>query len=184
MPVTNESYITDYEEWFEFSDENRIRELAYTDEVAVDPMTDPIIGEALDRLHRALNWGRQQIDNFLRNLYDLSKTKGLVDVVDDTTPGEAVKTKNAMLAEFHLSRKRLELEDALKVWRMLKEDLKDLARANADEILGDALRSDQTFPVGTAHEVSRAGRQRVSIFDAIGGAPWVDSSYNEERTRD
>lgn len=184
ITVTNVSYLTDVDELFLFTDENRIRELAFVDTPTEDPMVEPIPDEVYDRLHIALNWGRQQIDNYLRNLYDVSLAKGLVATVSLTSPGEAVKLRNARLTEFQLARKRFSLEMELKIHRSLKDDLKDLARANADEILGDAERTAQVLPVGTEHTRAARTRYEVSIFDNIPGASWHDRDSFEERTRE
>jgi hypothetical protein len=172
VDVENISYITNTNEVFELADEYRIKELASLDDPDIDPTGGVLAESATERLYRALNWGRQQIDNFLRNVYPVDKTRGLVETVDSTHPGEAVKLRNVRLAEFFLTRKRLPLEEELKLHEALNRDLRNLSKADTHEILGDQTRSEQILPIGTAHQKPEITRDKQSVFDTIEGASY------------
>lgn len=168
--ITNVSYITDLAELWIHTDQWRILELASSD--SQDPTASPIPDDVQDRIISALNWGRNELDNFLRNVYPVSLARGLVASVTVSSPGESVKMWNVRLAQYKLSRKRMNLEDDVRTLAALHSGLKQLQKSDAEQILGDAQRSEQILPVGTNTPAPPALEGRESVYDGILGAPW------------
>jgi hypothetical protein len=180
--VVNTSYLSSIAELWNYTDKSRVLENATSDD-SLDPMASPIPDATQDIITTAMNWGRTQIDNFLRRVYNVNLANGLVISVTATSPGEAVKLRNARLTLYKLQQKRLPMEQDLDLWRKLKEDLKDLQRANAEEILGeDAERTDQVLPVGSSHEQPETLRDSNTAFDSVPDAPWSDPRLIEPPT--
>jgi len=180
---TNASYITDVDELYELADRLRILELA-TDDPDLDPDAAVTPDAVLDRITRAMNYGKNKIDNGLRNVYSLTFAAGLVETVTLTSPGDSVKMMNAQWAEFYLVRKRLPLDEQVRIEQGLNRLLHALNKADANEILGDSNRDAQTFPAGAGSTEAPDLKGRESIFDGISGAPWADSDTQGKLTVD
>jgi len=182
--VTNKSYITDLTELWLYVDEYRVREAASVDLPDENP-EDTISDAVTDKITQAMNTGRETIDSFLRRTYPISLTRGLVETVNATSPGEPVKMRNARLVEYFLIRKRLALEDEIQLWNRLRIDLKELQRANAEELLGDAERTEQLVAARGPDATPDRLRGRQSVFDSIDGASWgIDSLMGEKGSSD
>ena len=182
MSAPDYGYLVDSTEVFSYGSQLRLLELA-TEDPAQDPtVITPIPAATLLRLQKALQFGWQTLNNFLTNIYPITFAAGLVAAVTADAPGQVVKTWNVRLASFHLARKRLPVEREMSLWRAIKEELKELQRADAEEILGAGLeRSSQVLPVGSSITKPSLTEGRVSIFDGIEGAPWNWADLQGER---
>ena len=176
--ITNVSYISGLTELWVHTDQWRILELATSDEQ--NPTASPIPDDVQDRIISALNWGRNELDNFLRNVYPVNLANGLVAAVTLTCPGESVKMWNVRLAQYKLSRKRMNLEDDIRTLRALHDGLKQLQKSDAEQILGDAARSEQILPVGTEAPLPSNYHPGHSQYDDLPGAPWNDRQITGE----
>ena len=185
MAAPTYGYLVDTTEVFAYGSQLRLLEVA-TDNPSQDPtVVTPIPAATLLRLQKALQFGWQTLNNFLTNVYPITFAAGLVAAITADAPGQEVKTWNVRLASFHLARKRFSVEREMSIWRTIKEELKELQRADAEEILGAGLdRSAQVLPVGSGNVEPTLAQERTSIFDGIEGAPWNWADIQGERNSD
>lgn len=104
MSVTNSSYIDNASNYVELSyylDLLHIYELVSQQESDTNTDISTALSSAQqDRLNTALNWGRDQIDTALRELYDIS-------TLTYASAPSLLKNLNARLAQWMLEKRRL-----------------------------------------------------------------------------
>lgn len=100
--MSNQSYIDDsdnFSELWEFLEKKHIYSLLAPTDEDLEDHDDPLNQDQSNRLIRALNWGREQVDSIIREKYDVSSL----------TPVEAtniLKDWNARYAQWTLERRR------------------------------------------------------------------------------
>ncbi len=167
-PLANTSYISEannYAELWKIVEKTHFYGLlAPQDSEVQNDISVALNADQLARLEWALNWGRDQIDNILREKYQVSS-------LTHATAPNTLKDWNARYAQWQLERRRFRQGEATSEDRKdLDEEVIQVAREQTPHSLGIPRRPS---PIATAVD------SKASAFD-YGGQFWIPHRESDD----
>lgn len=158
MSTVLDSYVVNVDEAYLFVNKRVFVQMCFVDAEAEVPGTLTLSGTALERAYRALNFGKEQIDSLLSNIYSVPFTP-----VSETFPSQLVKSwtvKFAMLFLMQLHDDRV--VEATAQWDALLAQIEPYTKPDGPKLAGHE-RTAQVLPrVGLPRPVSG------TVFDRAG----------------